>query len=761
MVDDTSSRKLATIVALDVAGYSARTERDEAASIAEVAALREVIARIAASHGGRVFNTAGDGFMLEFSSGLAAVEAATALAAKCEPKVRVGVHLGDVVVQPNGDILGHGVNVAARLMARSAPGSVLLSAAVRQTIRGAPAARFVSRGVIQLDKMAETIEVFGLAADGAATNLKQARPRFDARALLSRWRLAAAAAFVLVAATVVWLLLGSAPTMAPAAAASIAVLPFENLSSDKENAYFVAGIQDEILTKLSKIGSLKVISRTSTTSIASRPDNLPDIAKKLGVAHILEGSVQRVGANVHVNVQLIRADTDSHLWAQSFDRRLDDIFAVQAEVAAEVAAALNAKLTAVEKRALTARTTTNAQAYDAYLHALTLFRRGFFREYKEAEVHVNLAVGLDPTYAQAWALSAVMGSYLYSHGDASDARRNAVRDALESAQRFGPDLPETGVAEGYFMYRVEGDLDAARAKFEQLQEKWQNNTDIISALAAIAKRQGRWSDARAFLFQVIALDPLSPAQRNELSITYYLGRDYQRALQAVDDGLAIAPGNDLLVAQKVGILQATGRLVEAGALLTPLKPGLFDETTGSLLVQASLTRKYDHAIEVFTSLLETAKADRIPIEYYGWLHGALGNLLEQANKATAARAHYVIARDLATAQLKTQPDSAATWVDLAFASAGLGDRNTAISSIDRAVQLRPVQDVVVSAQFELHRATVLARLGDRERAIPALAQLLKLPCGLTPALLRLDPDFDKLRGDQRFEALTAEDAAGK
>jgi TolB-like protein/Tfp pilus assembly protein PilF len=714
-----------------------------------------MIEQTAAAHGGRVFNTAGDGFMLEFSSGHAAVEAALALAETCVPRVRVGVHLGDVVVQPDGDILGHGVNVAARLMARSAPGSVLVSAAVRQTIRGALAERFVSRGVVQLDKMAETIEVFGLAADGAAVNGRHARLRFDARALLSHWRWAAAGAVVLVATAVVWLSLRPAPVTSPApdAMASVAVLPFENLSSDKENAYFVAGVQDEILTKLSKIASLKVISRTSTASMASRPDNLPDIAKKLGVAHILEGSVQRAGVAVHINVQLIRADTDSHLWAQSFDRKLDDIFAVQAEIATEVAAALDAKLTAVEKRELTVHTTANLEAYDAYLHALTLYRQGMFREYKDADVYVQRAVALDPTYAQAWALSAVMGSYLYSAGDASQGRRNATRAALDAARRYGPDLPETGVAEAYVTYRVEGDLDAARGLLEQLQSKWQNNTEILFALATIAKRQGRWSESLGYIRQVIARDPLSPTRRNELAIVHWLARDYPKALHAIDEGLAIAPANDLLVAYKVRILQSMGRLAEAGALLTPLEPKLYDETLEVFVWQAALTRNYDHAIKLLASQVETARTDETAVGDYEWLLTLLANLLEQAKRATAAREHYVIARDLAVAQLKTQPDNTDALLDLASASVGLGDRDTAITSIDRAIRLRPAKDVVERTSLELTRATLLARLGDRELAIPALARLLKQPCGLTPALLRLDPNFDKLRGDPRFEAL--------
>jgi adenylate cyclase len=224
MPDDPQSRRLTTIVALDVAGYSARTEADEARTTAEVAALRRVIEDIATAKGGRVFNTAGDGFMLEFGSSLAAVEAALALADKCEPKVRIGVHLGDVVVQPNGDLLGHGVNVAARLMARSDPGSVLVSADVRRTIRGPLAQRLVSRGSLQLDKMTETIEAFAL---GSAASVNVATPPTSTEPLL-------------------------------------AVLPFDNLSDDREMQFFSDGVSEEIIQRLSRGAQMKVIGRMSS-----------------------------------------------------------------------------------------------------------------------------------------------------------------------------------------------------------------------------------------------------------------------------------------------------------------------------------------------------------------------------------------------------------------------------------------------------------------------------------------------------------------
>ena len=260
MADHALPRRLATIVALDVAGYSARVEADEARTTAEVASLRKTIEAIAAKHGGRVFNTAGDGFMLEFGSSLAAVEAAIELAETCEPKVRAGVHLGDVVVQPNGDLLGHGVNVAARLMAKSDPGGALVSAAVRQTLRGPVADRLISRGLLQLDKMAETIEAFAIATPGAQPAPAGATPRkIDLRKLLARRRvqLAAIAVVLLLAVAALVALFRSGGGLA-GGENSIAVLPFENRSQSQDDSEYGDWLSELIGSLLGKSSDLTV-----------------------------------------------------------------------------------------------------------------------------------------------------------------------------------------------------------------------------------------------------------------------------------------------------------------------------------------------------------------------------------------------------------------------------------------------------------------------------------------------------------------------
>ena len=384
MADEPQSRRLTTIVALDVAGYSARTEADEAKTTAEVAALSGVIEGISRTHGGRVFNTAGDGFMLEFGSSLAAVEAALALAEQCEPKVRVGVHLGDVVVQPNGDLLGHGVNVAARLMARSDPGSALVSADVRRTIRGPLAERLVSRGSLQLDKMAETIEAFALVAVASAI---VAAPSKRTEPLL-------------------------------------AVLPFDNLSDDREMQFFSDGVSEEIIQRLSRGARMKVIGRTSSFQFRGADKTARNVANELKCSHILDGSIRRAGGRVRIAAHLVEAATQTTLWSDRYDRSLDDVFAVQDDISEHIAAALHQTFTSFSTKAI------DPAVYDLYLRASPTSYAPDELRTKIGQLEV--ATQRAPNFAEAWGRLAFLRAWLRFYQPFADRAASAglvVRDA--------------------------------------------------------------------------------------------------------------------------------------------------------------------------------------------------------------------------------------------------------------------------------------------------------------------------------------------
>ena len=763
-------RKLATIVALDVAGYSARTEADEARTIAQIENLRPVIEGIAKTHGGRVFNTAGDGFMLEFASALSGVNAALELADECRPRVRVGVHVGEVAMQPNGDLLGHGVNVAARLMAKAEPGSALISGDVCRMIRGPLAERFVSRGPVQLDKMNETIEIFAPA--GPAQPTPKPAPPKAAQPSAFQWpqwltpRVAAMAgvpALLIALALLLWSRSGGTPPPVAETAAletSVAVLPFENLSTDKDNAFFAAGIQDEILTRLTKIGSLKVISRTSTAHLSSRPENLSEIAKQLGVANILEGSVQRQGDAVRVNVQLIKASTDSHLWAEVYDRKLDNIFAVQSEIAITVAEALSAKVTGKEKQELAAIPTKNTAAYDAYLRGRALMEKS---DGLNAVPVFQQAVRLDPDFAVAWAWLVRAESWLYHRGDRTAARRDAAQQALTTALRLKPDLPEVLMAKADFRYRVERDFGGARENFEQASGRWPSNADAIATLGFIARRQGRWEEAKDSLERAATLDPLSINIRFSLAETLHLTHDFAGVIKAVDSAPGIVPDAQLLGIKAWAFL-SLGQLDQARDLLAGVEPGIEDFAAIELTSRLAIyTRRYEKAVQVQEALLARAKASGAPSGAIATLELGLAELKRLSGDNVGAKGAYQHVLDETLRELRTQQNNAIMLTTLALAYSGLGDHAEAIKYADRAVTLVPVtSDAMDGAICEVARARVWARAGEKERAIPAIARLLKLSgSDLNPVILRLDPDFDKLRGDPRFDALARGDEPTK
>lgn len=393
MADDAQSRRLTTIVALDVAGYSARTEADEARATAEVMALRRLVEEIAGPRGGRVFNTAGDGFMLEFGSSLAAVEAAVVLAERCDPKLRVGVHLGDVVVQPNGDLLGHGVNVAARLMAQSDPGSVLVSSDVRRTIRGPLGERLVSFGHLRLDKMAETIEAFGLGAVGSAA---VAAPRESREPIL-------------------------------------AVLPFDNLSEDREMQFFSDGVSEEIIQRVARGAGMKVIGRTSSFQFRGTDKTARKIRAELGCTHILDGSIRRAIGRVRISAHLADAASQTTLWSDRYDRSLDDLFAVQDEIAESIALALDQtfKSFSAEHVAPT--------VYDLYLRAIPTSYAP-----DELRTHVGLLEVVTqqaPHFAAAWGRLAFFLGWLHWYQPFADraASRALVTREAKRALELDPD----------------------------------------------------------------------------------------------------------------------------------------------------------------------------------------------------------------------------------------------------------------------------------------------------------------------------------
>jgi len=542
---------------------------------------------------------------------------------------------------------------------------------------------------------------------------------------------------------------------------SIAVLPFENRSEDKANAYFADSIQDEILTRLSKIADLKVISRTSTQQYKSERKNLSEIAKQLGVAHILEGSVQKSGDSVRVNVQLIKAANDSHVWADTFDRKLTDILSVESEVAKAIAEQLRATLTGQEEQIIAAKPTDNPEAYDAYLRGLayTLKTEETAEQYLSAQKYFKEAVRLDPKFALAWALLSYTDAvgYLSRTLQPTDALREEARQAAESALSLQPNLGEALMATGYYHYACLKDYDTATRYLEQARRTLPNNSQIPESLAYVARRRGQWDRSEAYFNEAERLNARDANLLTQHAFSYIFLRRFPEALRKVDAILNITPDDVGILAIKARIAQAQGDLPRAAALLTPPRSNVdASRNLGERIYQAILERNPAQMIPPVKE--ELAKLDPASDFHAGQLRFWLGWLQELAGDHAAAHATWQQARSELEPLLKAQPENRRLIDVLALTNMGLGEKAAAFALLEQAMAAFPIEkDALDGAAVIETVAQVAARMGEPDRAISALRRAISLPSTslppITPAVLRLDPMFDALRGDPRFQEL--------
>jgi TolB-like protein len=548
---------------------------------------------------------------------------------------------------------------------------------------------------------------------------------------------------------------------------SIAVLPFENRSEEKANAYFAEGIQDEILTRLSKIADLKVISRTSTQQYQSSPRNLGEIAKQLGVAHVLEGSVQKSGDVVRVNVQLIKAANDSHLWADTFDRKLTDLLSVESEVAKAIAEQLRVHLTGREEQVIAAKPTDNPEAYDAYLRGLAYNVKTAYTPANAlgAQKYLREAVRLDPKFALSWALLSIADSrgYITQSLQPTVALREEARQAAETALTLQPNLGEAQLAMGNYYYACLKDYDTAVGYFEQARQLLPNSSQIAVLLASVARRRGEWDRSELYFNQAERLDPRNVNLLGQHAQFYIELRRFPEALRKFDQVLDIIPGDVDTFAAKAAIAQAEGDLPRASALLASIHPPADDpQALETQIYQAILERRPRQIISRLVEVL--AKPDPALGYIIGELRFYLGWAQEVAGDDTAAQESWSQARRELEPFLKEQPENFSLIGDLALVSMGLGDKAAAFELIERAKAVIPMEKDAVAGPIPIEiLARVSARMGEPDRAIAALQKLLSIPYDgalaqnvpLTPALLRNDPMFDPLRNDARFLLLVS------
>jgi TolB-like protein/Flp pilus assembly protein TadD len=538
---------------------------------------------------------------------------------------------------------------------------------------------------------------------------------------------------------------------------SIAVLPFENLSDEKENAYFADGIQDDILTNLAKIGDLKVISRMSVMPYrGSAMRNARDIGKALGVATLLEGSVRRIGNRVRVNVQLINANNDEHIWAEDYDRDLTDVFAIQTDLAGRIASALQAKLSPNEKARLDRRPTQNPDAYLLFVqaHDYASQREMFLDTSLKAEPLFEQAIKLDPNFALAFAGLSMVESWLYHTSDPVPARREKARLNADEALRLQPDLPEGHLALGFSYYYGDRDYERALAEFEIARRGLPNESHAYFAIGSIQRRQGKWAKSNANLENAATLDPKNTNVLMNLCYSYMAQRDFAAANKTVDRLIATSPQSFQARALKGFIaLQLKGDLSAAEKVFSSMPPesdpGI---TTLARFWILRLKRNFPEALQVLQQFhgdilhnTSTAPAPKAFLE--GELYRVQG---DEAEARTALEHARVVSEQL----LREAPEDPARHGQHGLILAALGQKQEAITEGKRALELLPEsEDAFDGPHVTATLAQIYAWTGEFDEAFRLLDHLLVVPNGLTVPMLKLDPTWDALRKEPRFQAL--------
>jgi TolB-like protein/Flp pilus assembly protein TadD len=547
---------------------------------------------------------------------------------------------------------------------------------------------------------------------------------------------------------------------------SIAVLPFQNLSDEKENAYFADGIQDDILTNLSKIGELKVISRMSVMSY--RGDglrNAREIGKALGVATLLEGSVRRIGNRVRVSVQLINADNDEHIWAEDYDRDLTDVFAIQTDLAQKIASALQAKLSPNERERLDSRPTENSDAYLLFIQAHDYANRPdhFRDELLKAEELFEQAIKLDPKFAAAFAGLSMVESSMYHNFDPTPGRREKARRNADEALRLQPDLPEGHLALGFSYYYGDRDYQRALAEFEIAKRDLPNEAQAYMAIGAIQRRQGKWVESTANLEKAAWLDPKNAMILVQLALSYMAVRNFDAADKTFDRAITAAPQAFAPVGLKAYLaVLSKGDLTLAEKQLSAIKA---EKDSNGFLAWGQwwllmLQRNFPEALAVAekfpgeTLVIETsAPVPKVLLK--GIIYALQGDKAKSQIEFEKAR---VVSEKL----VSEAPEDPSRHAQHGLILAGLDRKQEAIAEGKRAAELLPEsRDAMDGPKSTASLAQIYALTGESDEAFRLIDHLLGIPNGLTIPMLKLDPVWDPLRNDPRFQALIDKYAANR
>jgi Predicted integral membrane protein len=785
------------VLFMDIVGYSKLLIHEQSERQQQ---LNEMVRRTeqfrSAKKSGKLIRLSrGDGMALVFFNTVeapvqCALEISKALLDRPELKLRMGVHSGPINrvrdVDNRPDVAGAGINMAQRVMDCGDAGHILLSKRVADDLEQYPRWHPYLRELGECEvKHGVRIHAFNLHTNelgnpatptkfveeqrAQSASMKRGRPSFAGIvAVLSVIALAIIA--IIFAPAILRSREQARRINAPATTGtsstaipekSIAVLPFANLSSDKENAYFADGIQDEILTKLAHLADLKVVSRTSTAKYNSKPDDLKTVAQQLGVGTILEGSVQRMADKVRVNVQLIDARTDSHLWANTYDREMKDVFAVESEISQTIANALQAKLTPAEANSLTTAPTQDPEAYD-------LFLRGEYAQqeadnllkaepFDRAAALYQQALDRDPNFALAAARLVV--SRVRRHffiAQLSQAELSKLKDLADRTLALAPNLPEAHIALGSFYYYGKRQYEDALASFQRALQLQPNNVVALERSAYIHRRQGKWDRALSEMAKCETRDPRNPQLVANIGGAYCSLRMWEEAKRAGSRALAIDP-HSILGLQTViqACLNGTGDIDEAKRTLANYPPGgrvadftVIGSAPPSVYLKV-IERDFPAALKLSESEIADPDENRARLAMRAAIHVLAGN-------TETARDEIARARDLLESRLRERPEDVPGLLQLSWVNVALGRNSEALGLAHQATELIPVEkDALLGPAYLACLAEIQARTGAADAAVKTLQRLLSVPIGYYISIhqLKIDPVWDPIRNDARFQRL--------
>jgi len=544
---------------------------------------------------------------------------------------------------------------------------------------------------------------------------------------------------------------------------SIAVLPFANFSNDPANEYFADGIQDDVLTNLAKISALKVISRTSVLPYRGQAHNIREIGKALNVATVLEGSVRREGKRIRINVQLIDASNDRHLWAQVYDRELTDMFAVQSDLAREIAGALKATLAPAEQERIERKPTENGDAYLLYQEAHEVFNRPdrHHDDLARVEELYEKAIRLDPNFALAQARLSHVESWMFYAIEPLPGRAQKARGAAEAALRLQPDLPESHLAMGYVHYYIDRNYDAALNEFAIARAGLPNDPGIFRAMAAIQRRQGKWPESNASYAKAVSLDPTDPILLENMGMNYLAVRDYPTAARIFDRALKAAPETFTIRELRTRVdFYSKGDLRPMQTLLASQPENI--DPNGTITLARFNLKMYERKFDELIAILDRSPADKSRGETSAPISKAFlkATVYKAMNDEANARKNYEEARDKAEKAVQESPDDGPRHALLGLIYAGLGRCDDAKAEAKRAVDLLPEsKDAFDGPILAISRARIHMMCGDLDTAFALIERSLETPGGITVPELRLDPVWDGLRADPRLSELLTKNGA--